>query len=488
MKCVDFTGGSVGVLGSRRAVRWAAWRVGFVLWLWLGTVCAVSAATATKPNVVFILADDLGYGDLGCYGQERIRTPRLDRMAREGTRFTQVYSGATVCAPSRCVLMTGKHTGHARVRGNAGQANPLAQSLRFGDATVARVLSESGYRTGLVGKWGLGDAGVAEPGLPERHGFEHMFGYLNQTHAHNYYPTFVWRNGQRVSLRNVVTNATPSGAGVASVRVDYTHDLFAEEALRFIRDHRDRTFFLYLALTAPHANNEAGKRGMEVPDLGEYAGLDWPEPQKGHAAMITRMDRDVGRVLDLLRELGLDEKTVVVFTSDNGPHREGGNDPAFNRSSGPFRGIKRDHTDGGIRVPMIVRWPGTVPSERVDASVWWFADVMPTLAELAGAPVPSGLDGVSVLKTWKGGRQPELDDRFLYWEFHEGGFKQAGRWKQWKILRNRRDGPSELYDLSRDVGESDNVAAAHPGLVRQLEERLKAARVDSEDWPVGGRR
>ncbi len=445
---------------------------------------AGGAGDGKRPNIVFILADDLGYGDLGCYGQERIRTPRLDRMAREGTRFTQVYAGATVCAPSRCVLMTGKHTGHARVRGNAGNANPLAQSLRPGDVTVARLLVDSGYRTGLVGKWGLGDVGAAEPGLPERHGFEHMFGYLNQTHAHNYYPAFLWRNGQRVALGNVVTNATPSGAGVASVRVDYSHDLFAEEALRFIRERRDRTFFLYLALTSPHANNEAGKRGMEVPDLGEYSAMDWPEPQKGHAAMITRMDRDVGRVLDLLKELGLEEKTLVVFTSDNGPHREGGNDPGFNRSSGPFRGIKRDHTDGGIRVPMIVRWPGQVPSGRVDSSVWWFADVMPTLAEIAGASVPLGIDGASVLKTWKGGEQPELQERFLYWEFHEGGFKQAGRWKNWKILRNRRDGASELYDLSNDVGESNNVAEANPELVRELEGRLRSAREESVDWPV----
>jgi arylsulfatase A-like enzyme len=363
----------------------------------------------------------------------------------------------------------------------------MAQSLRSEDVTVATVLKQAGYRTGLIGKWGLGDVKTAEPGLPERHGFEHAFGYLNQHHAHNYYPEFLWRNGDRVSLRNVVTNnpgVAGSGAGVASVRLDYTPDLFAEEALRFVRERRDQSFFLYLALTAPHANNEAGRRGMEVPELGEYAALDWPDPQKGHAAMITRMDRDVGRLLDLLRDLGLEKDTLVVFTSDNGPHREGGNDPAFNRSSGALRGIKRDHYEGGIRVPMIVRWPGQVPAGRVDSSVWWFADVLPTLAEVAGAAVPPGVDGISVMKTWKGGSQPELAERFLYWEFHEGGFKQAGRWKDWKIVRNRRGGSSELYDLSRDVSETTDVAGLHPELVAQLEGRLNAARTDSPDWPV----
>lgn len=470
------------------------WKRG-VVWRLLALVLAVVAgpgsgrakaagATRERPNILFILADDLGYGDLGCYGQERIRTPRLDGLARQGTRFTAAYAGATVCAPSRCVLMTGRHTGHARVRGNAGRANPMAQSLRAGDVTVGRLLLDAGYRTALVGKWGLGDAVEAEPGLPERHGFTHMFGYLNQTHAHNHYPSFLWRNGQRIRLGNVVTNETPTGAGTAVVRREYSQDLFVSEALRFIEEERDNRFFLYLALTTPHANNEAGRAGMEVPELGAYADLDWPAPQKGHAAMITRLDRDVGRVLDLLDTLGLAERTLVVFTSDNGPHREGGNDPGFNRSSGPFRGIKRDHTDGGIRVPMLVRWPGVVPAGRTDGTVWWFADVLPTLAAVGGAVVPAGVDGVSVLPTWRGLPQPGLRDRFLYWEFHEGGFKQAGRWQDWKILRNRKDGPTELYDLGQDIGETNNVAAAHPELVARLETLLRESRVESPDWPV----
>lgn len=465
------------------------------IWLVLVLVALGGVARLTAeerrgraPNIVLILADDLGYGDLGCYGQERIRTPRLDRMAREGTRFTQAYAGATVCAPSRCVLMTGRHVGHARVRGNAGRTNPMAQSLRADDVTLATVLLRAGCRTGLVGKWGLGDMGEAEPGLPSRHGFEYSFGYLNQTHAHNYYTDFLWRNGGRVALANVVTNAAPSGAGVASVRKEYTHDLFVDDALRFIRERRDRPFFLYLALTAPHANNEAGRRGMEVPDHGEYAALDWPEPQKGHAAMITRMDRDVGRVLDLLQELGLEQDTLVLFTSDNGPHREGGNDPGFNRSSGPLRGIKRDHYDGGIRVPMIVRWPGKVPAGRVDDTVWHFMDLLPSLAGVAGAAVPEGLDGTDVSPLWMGRPMPALADRFLYWEFHEGGFKQAGRWRQWKLVRNKPGGPSELYDVVADPSEAHDVASANAALVSELEGRLVSARSESVDWPGPGRR
>lgn len=438
----------------------------------------------TRPNIVFIMADDLGYGDLGCYGQKNIRTPNLDRMAAEGIRFTQAYAGATVCAPSRCVLMTGRHVGHARVRGNAGRQNPLAQSLRTNDLTVARILQQSGYRTSLIGKWGLGDVGEAEAGLPGRHGFDHFFGYLNQHHAHNHYPSYLWRNQSRVQLANVLSNTFPTGAGVASIRKDYSHDLFTTDSLQFIRENAARPFFLYLALTIPHANNEAGKLGMEVPDLGPYANLDWPEPVKGHAAMITRMDHDIGRLFALLSELGLDRNTLVVFTSDNGPHREGGFDPGFNRSSGPLRGIKRDHYDGGIRVPAIVRWPGRVPAGVVSPTVWFSGDVLPTLATLTGAPIPADIDGINVLPSWQGEHQPELTDRFLYWEFHEGGFKQAGRWRDWKILRNKPGAPAELYHVVNDPGEAHDLAAILPELTASLVTRLDSARTESPDWPV----
>ncbi|MFM8358209.1 MAG: sulfatase-like hydrolase/transferase, partial [Verrucomicrobiota bacterium] len=276
------------------------------------------APAPAPPNLVFILADDLGYGDLGCYGQRRIRTPNLDRMAAEGLRFTQCYAGATVCAPSRGVLMTGLHTGHGRVRGNAGRDNPRAQSLRAGDRTVARILKEAGYATGLVGKWGLGDFGAAADGLPWRQGFDEFFGYLNQQHAHNHYPSHLWRNDVRVPLANEVPGEQATGAGVATGRREYAADRLADEAMEFIRRHRHQRFFLYFSPTLPHANNEAGVRGMEVPELGSYADTDWPGPVKAHAAMVSRLDQEVGRLLQLLEELGLAGRTIIFFTSDNG--------------------------------------------------------------------------------------------------------------------------------------------------------------------------
>ena len=443
-----------------------------------------AAEAPAKPNIIFILADDLGYGDLGCFGQARIKTPHLDRMATEGIRFTQAYAGATVCAPSRGVLMTGRHTGHGMVRGNAGLQNPLAQSLRATDTTVASILQKAGYATALIGKWGLGDAGDAEPGLPRRHGFEYFFGYLNQHHAHNYYPEFLWRNETKVKLSNVVPNADARGAGMASERRDYAADLFTDEALKWVRENKARPFFLYFSTTLPHANNEAKQKGMEVPELGDYQNLDWPEPQKGHAAMITRMDRDVGQLLALLKELNIDKNTLVIFTSDNGPHREGGNNPDFNRSSGPLRGIKRDHYEGGIRVPTIARWPAQMPAGKVSDAAWYFADVLPTFAELAGATTPAGVDGVSILPTLLGKSQAALKDRFLYWEFHENGFKQAARWGDWKAVRNYLDDPIELYDLSKDIGETNNVAAQQSKVVARFEEHFKTARTDSPDWPI----
>lgn len=444
---------------------------------------AVAATPPAQPNLVFILADDLGYGDLGCYGQRRIRTPHLDRMAAEGLRFTQCYAGATVCAPSRGVLMTGLHTGHGRVRGNAGRANPRAQALRAGDRTVARVLKEAGYATGLVGKWGLGDFGAAEEGLPWRQGFDEFFGYLNQQHAHNYFPTHLWRNEVRVPLANEVPREDPTGAGVATVRREYAPDRLATEALDFIRRHRGHPFFLYFSPTLPHANNEAGVRGMEVPELGPYADTDWPGPVKAHAAMVSRLDRDVGRLLRLLEELDLARDTLVFFTSDNGPHREGGNDPEFNDSNGPLRGLKRDLHEGGIRVPMIVRWPGRVPAGRVSDAPWWFADFLPTAASLAGAAVPPGLDGRDVGALLRGSRR-RGGERAFYWEFHEGGFQQAVRVGRWKAVRTAADRPTELYDLSRDPGEGLDLAAREPRRVRRLEEALARLRQDHPDWPV----
>lgn len=448
-------------------------------------VLAVSALAqasqpAPRPNIIWIMADDLGYGDLGCYGQQRIKTPHIDRLAAEGMRFTDCYAGSTVCAPSRCTLMTGLHTGHCRVRSNARV--PLVPD----DVTVAAVLQAAGYTCGIIGKWGLGEPDTS--GIPNRQGFDHWFGYLNQRHAHNYYPDYLWRNQQRVPLANVVDD------GVASQKIVYSAELFGREALEFVSRHHGDRFFLYLALTQPHANNEAGKLGMEVPDDAPYSHESWPQAQKNHAAMISYLDRQVGGLMARLGELGIDDETIVFFTSDNGPHREGGADPNFFDSSGPLRGIKRAMYEGGIRVPMIVRWPGHVPAGTTNAHAWAFWDALPTLAELGGGEAPEGLDGISVVPALLGQRaagRPQPSHDYLYWEFPERGFKQAVRAGDWKAVRNKPAAPLELYNLASDLSESHNVADENPEIVARMEEILATARTKSDylkiDRPPAGR-
>jgi len=436
---------------------------------------AFNTATAqTKPNIIFIHADDLGYGDLSCYGQRKFKTPNIDRLAAEGMRFTQYYAGSTVCAPSRSALMTGQHTGHTRIRGNA--RHPLLPE----DVTVAEVLKATGYRTALIGKWGLGEAGTT--GVPNRQGFDYFYGYLNQRHAHNYYPTFLWRNEEQVRLRNVVPDEDKEGAGNSTNRVDYSHDLIAEESLNFIERNSAGPFFLYLALTIPHANNEAKNKGMEVPDPGEFAGRDWPEQERAKAAMITRMDRDVGRLMALLKKLGIEDNTVIFFTSDNGPHREGGADPDFFDSNGPLKGIKRDLYEGGIRVPMIARWPKRIKTGAKSDQVWTHWDFLPTAAEIAGAKAPDNIDGVSMAPALLGGKRRNRE--FLYWEFHERVFSQAVRMGDWKAVRKAPDSPLELYDLKKDIGEQNDIAVKRPEVVKKIEDYLKTARTESELWPV----
>jgi arylsulfatase A-like enzyme len=445
---------------------------------------ATRAIAAEHPNIVWIMADDLGYGDVGCYGQQRIKTPHIDRLAAEGVRFTNCYAGSTVCAPSRCTLMTGLHTGHARVRGNANM--PLEPA----DVTVAELLKGAGYSTGIIGKWGLGEPNST--GVPNRQGFDYWFGYLNQKHAHNYYPDYLWRNEQRVPLAGNVVQG-----GVATQRAQYSHDLFVREALDFLARNKDQPFFLYLPFTIPHANNEAGKRGMEVPSDAPYSAEAWPQPQKNFAAMITRLDAGVGQIMAKLKELGLDTRTIVFFTSDNGPHKEGGGDPKFFSSSGPLRGHKRDLYEGGIRVPMIVRWPGHVAPHTQSDLPWAFWDFLPTACELVGVAPPANLDGLSVVPELLGeklaGRvQPRHE--YLYWEFHERGTKQAvrmdktrtsdGRMGDWKAIRFGVDGPIELYDMRNDVAEAHDVAAEHPDVIARVKKLLAAARTDSPKWPL----
>lgn len=446
-----------------------------------------TSAAKTKdrlPNVILILVDDLGYGDLGSYGQDKIKTPHLDKIGSQGTRFTSAYAGATVCAPSRCALMTGMHTGHGRVRGNSREVNPGIY-LADEDVTVAEVMKEAGYRTALIGKWGLGELGQQAPGLPTRQGFDYSFGYLNQGHAHNSYPSYLWRNGSKVHFPNTVPDENEKGMGVSDNKRVFSQDVFMEEVFAFLDDQKDseEPFFLYFAPTLPHANNESRPFGLEIPSYGDYIDKEWSEAHKAYAAMVDRIDKDMGRIMDYLAASGMDEDTLVIFTSDNGPHKERGGDPEFFDSSGPFQGIKRDLYEGGIRVPMIVRWPGKVPAGRVDDTPWYFPDVLPTLAAIAGVEAPTGIDGVDVSSLLLGGQQPELNERLLYWEFHEQSKPQAGRRGDWKAVRSCGSGRVELYFLPNDPGESNDLAPLYRGLQAQFDKELKKARSADSYWP-----
>jgi arylsulfatase len=425
------------------------------------------------PNIIFILADDLGYGELGSYGQTKIKTPYLDRMAAEGMRFSDFYGGNAVCAPSRCVLLTGKHAGHAWIRDNR-EVLPEGQAPIPADAVVvAEPLRGKGYATAAIGKWGLGAPGSS--GDPNRHGFDLYFGVNCQRVAHNHYPTYVYRNNERVGLSG--NNGTLKGK-------QYTHDLLEKESLEFIRSHAEKPFFLYIPFLIPHVS-------LQVPDdsLAEYQGL-WeetpytgnrgylphPTPRAAHAAMITRMDRSVGRILDLLTSLKIDRNTLVMFSSDNGSvDAAGGHDLAFFRANGALRSEKGFLYEGGIRVPLIARWPGHIPpgSEcRVPAA---FCDLFPTFCALAGASVPEGLDGRSLVDVLMG-RSSAPPHEFLYWEFSGYGGQQAVRLGDWKGIRvdlQKRLTELELYDLSKDVGEKENVAARRPEVVDRILEIMK---------------
>ena len=445
-----------------------------------GATTTPQPAEPRRPNIVLIQADDLGYGDLSAYGQARFTTPSLDRLAARGIRFTEYYAGSTVCAPSRASLMTGLHTGHTWIRGN-GEI-----PLRDEDYTIAMALQDAGYRTAVIGKWGLGRPGTT--GQPDRKGFAYSFGFLDHRHAHRQFTDHLFRNAEPVAT---------------DVEKDYVNDLFTREAASFIERSDPRPFFLYLNYTVPHAElrvpedslqplrgafpetpfvnaaADARPTGPDGPSLGYRS---QPTPKAAFAAMIVRMDRDIGRLNDLLRERGVDRQTLVLFASDNGPHQEGGAAPVFFKSSGGLRGIKRDLYEGGIRVPLIASWPGTIPEGRVSAHPWAHWDMLPTLAELASAKVPSGLDGLSMARALRGESQPAHE--FLYWEFHERGFQQAVRMGRWKAVRVSKDAPLELYDLQTDPAEGRNVAAGQPDIVRTIETYLRTARTESPRWPV----
>ncbi len=467
---------------------------------YLGTAAlAGGAVQCTRPsglpNIIYILADDLGYGELGCYGQKHIRTPHLDHMAEEGMRFSQHYAGSPVCAPSRCVLLTGKHTGHAYIRNNgrppgrphdpensvfAGQ-NPIPRS----EVTIAEALKQKGYATAAMGKWGLGYPGSS--GDPNLHGFDLFYGYNSQVQAHNHYPRYLLRNGQKERLE---------GNDRAASGRHYAQDLFIHEAKRFIRKNQSRPFFLYLPFIIPHLAIQVPEISLQpylsvIPEEPyEHRGyIPHPYPRAAYAAMITHMDQGIGEILALLKELLLDENTLLVFSSDNGPtyDRLGGTDSLFFNSAGPFRGMKGSVFEGGIRVPMIARWPGHVPAGTVSEHICAFWDVFPTLCELADAPVPRGLDGISIAPTLlAAGSQPEHD--YLYWEFPAYGGQQAIRFNNWKAVRTGLKDPEvdhsiQLYDLKNDAAETTDLAKQFPDVVREAGRMLRSVRTESELFP-----
>jgi len=430
---------------------------------------ACAALAAAQPNIIFIMADDMGYGDLGVYGGKRIQTPHIDRLAAQGLRFTQVYAGHAVCAPSRNVLMTGQHTGHTTVRDNLSPVGGVdgiggkkgRVPLNDNDVTVAEVLKKAGYATGMSGKWGLGEPGTT--GLPNDQGFDEWFGHLNQARAHTYYPTYLWRNREKVDLPG--NHEDP--------KTQYSHDMFTDFALQFIRGHAGEPFFLYVPYTVPHAE-------YEIPSVEPYGTKAWPEQEKVYAAMITRMDRDVGRMMALLEELGIAGDTVVFFTSDNGAANR--YDGLFD-SAGEFRGRKGSLYEGGIRTPMIVRWPGRIPPDTVNGTAsWYFADFLPTVAEIAGVETEGRLDGVSILPTLLGEEQ-DFTKRIMYWESHARGFHQAARWNEWKAVRHG-ESKTELYNLAEDPRESDDLAVVNRRLVKDFERYFKIGRTESENWPA----
>jgi arylsulfatase len=479
-----------------------------------------SKAAERPPNIVYILADDLGYSELGCYGQEKIKTPNIDQLAREGMRFTQHYCGNAVCAPSRCSLMTGKHPGHAYIRTNRrpnlsadfmkkhGLEFPGQEPIPDAEVTVAETLKQKGYATAAVGKWGLGHFGTT--GDPNRQGFDLFFGYNCQAHAHSFYTGHLWRNDQKVKLDNdppVPGHAKlPAGAdprdpaSYASFKgQDYSPDRMIDAALRFIRDNKDGPFFLYFPTTIPHL-------ALHIPDeeLKPYLGK-WDEtpfvgggytphmtPRAAYAAMISRLDKDVGRIMKLLEGLDVDDNTLVMFSSDNGTtHLEKEVDYEFFKSVHPLRGLKGSLYEGGIRVPMIARWPGKIkPSTTTDhISAFW--DVLPTIAEVTGAEPPEGIDGISFVPTLLGRSDEQRQHEHLYWEFPSYGGQQAVRMGKWKAVRQgmlQRNNPDplkiELYDLEDDIGESRDVAAEHPEIVARMRKIMEAEHAPSELFPL----
>ncbi len=458
-----------------------------LLLLTIFTNQALAADPASKPNIVLVFVDDLGWRDVGCYGQTKIRTPSVDRIAAEGIKLTQAYSGNAVCAPSRCCLMTGKHPGHAYVRDNR-QWNPKQKwsgqtPLPEDTITIPRLFQQAGYATGTMGKWGLGSH--ENSGDPKKLGIDYFFGYECQAHAHNHYPSYVYRNGVKVPLEG--NSDSPTGK-------QFTQDLFEAEALKFITDHQKEPFFLYLPFIIPHVAIQVPEDSLaeykdkfdDVPYRGK-AYLHHDFPRAGLAAMITRMDRSVGRILDLLKELKLDDNTLVIFTSDNGPvGLFGGSDNPYFESKGALRGWKGSLYEGGIRMPYVARWPGKIKPGTTSDVITANWDLLPTLCAAGGITPPADIDGISILPalTGSGSVKPR---EYLYWEFPGYQGQQAVRMGNWKATRQKLNSKLtniELYDLSNDPNETTDVATAHPEIVKQIAAIMAKEHVPSKLFPL----
>jgi len=428
---------------------------------------AAGSASAVRPNIIFILSDDLAQGDLGCYGQKLIRTPRLDRMAAEGTRYLQAYCGTSVCAPSRSSLITGLHSGHCPIRANREIYPEGQMPLPAGTVTVAQILKDAGYATACVGKWGMGMFDTT--GSPLKVGFDHFFGYNCQRHAGSYFPTYLYRDDQRFKLPG------NDGKGVGKT---YSQNLIANNVLDWVRKHKDRPFFLFYALTLPHAH-------FQIDDVGQYATTDWTPLQKNYAAMVSRLDSDIGRLLDLLAELRIDENTLVIVAGDNGNSDIPEIRRHFNQASNGLRGFKRKMYEGALRQAAIARWPGKVPAGRVSDELWAFWDFLPTAVELAGAKLPPNFqpDGFSLVSYLRGGPAPRRE--YFYWELHEQQrSRQAVRFGDWKAVRMGVSSPIELYNLKADPGETKDLADQNPDVVARAEMLMRTARTEDPNWPL----
>jgi len=433
--------------------------------------------SAEKPNVIYILADDLGYGEVGYNGQKKIKTPELDAMVKAGMKFTQHYAGNAVCAASRCSLMTGMHPGNAYIRANS-KGYPNSQTpLPEKTETVGKLMKRAGYETALIGKWGLGgvlenvDNPVLSTGHPNKQGFDHFFGYLDQRRAHRYYPDFLWRNTERVMLNNKENGADSDN--------DYSHDLLTEEAVTWITEKKDKPMFLYLAYCIPHTK-------WQVPELGEYADKDWPEEHfKIQAAMVSRMDRDIGRIKRLLEELGIADNTLIMFNSDNGAHAEGGTREFF-EATGGLKKSKRYVYEGGLRSPMFAYWPGKVPAGTTSDHMSAFWDLLPTMAELTGEPVNGLTDGISMLPTVLGESEKQKKHKYLYWENYAGRASRAVRMGKWKaVVPLMQNGDKiELYNLDTDGLEAEDVADQYPEVMDQLKKLMDEAHTPSPLYDI----